>query len=296
MSFPVKENVCAILTSFNPDEGFLSRVKVISNQFGHTVIIDNNSYSESKVWLEKISLLDRVGIIYNSVNAGVAAALNQGIGIAKSKSFEWVMLFDQDTLVSGHFFETISLQCRQIGDECKVGIIGAGYSENKNSIVLEDSGQTLKETDFVITSGSLLRLSVYDQAGPFPDDFFIDYVDIEYCLRLRSKGFKVFLVDTPLMFHPIGSLTIHNFLWKKVGTSNHSSLRRYYMMRNHMIVIGKYFRIFPGWSVRSLIERFNTVLKIILYEKNKNKKLKYSFLGLIDGLSGKRDRIFNHSL
>ena len=52
-----------------------------------------------------------------------------------------------------------------------------------------------------MTSGSFLNLKVYKEAGPFVDKLFIDYVDFEYCLRLKKKGFKIYKLNNTYMQH-----------------------------------------------------------------------------------------------
>ena len=37
----------------------------------------------------------------------------------------------------------------------------------------------------------MYNLKIYKQVGLFRDDFFIDYIDTEYCLRIRQQGFNI---------------------------------------------------------------------------------------------------------
>lgn len=52
--------------------------------------------------------------------------------------------------------------------------------------------QSLVEADFLIASGSLLPLRVIDQIGDMVEELFINYVDIEWGLRIRHLGFPLF--------------------------------------------------------------------------------------------------------
>ena len=60
----------------------------------------------------------------------------------------------------------------------------------------------------MITSGSLLALAVFRRVGPMREDFFIDAVDFQYCLRLRRHGYKVIETLLPTLIHPIGAPTL----------------------------------------------------------------------------------------
>ena len=103
------------------------------------------------------------------------------------------------------------------------------------------SGFSWRERKTVITSGSLVSVGVYDAIGPFRDAFFIDHVDDEYCLRARKMGYRVLSTCKPVMLHSVGASTLHRLLWKKTGVTNHPPFRRYYMTRNHIILMKEYF-------------------------------------------------------
>jgi rhamnosyltransferase len=294
MSLPGKPNLCAVLTSYNPDLNFEERVLHILKQVKGIAIVDNNSDSHVIVLLKELSQRNNIHIIFNKVNLGVATALNQGIRWAKENSYEWVILFDQDTTISDNLIETLCRTYQRIGTIEQVGIIGADYN-NLGTEVIHDETKTddscYHEVKSIITSGSLFSIDLFDKIGPFRDDLFIDFIDIEYCLRARRKGYKILQLDASLMQHKIGSATMHKLLWKNTITSNHSPLRRYFMMRNHIIVVKKYFFIYPGWAFASLFERLISTVKMCLFESERIPKLINSTLGFIDGITGKCNRI-----
>jgi rhamnosyltransferase len=288
MSLPVKENLCAIVTSFNPDGNFKERIVKISGQVAAVVVVDNNSNRGVSELLAEMSGENNLQVIFNQANLGVATALNLGITMAKDLNYQWVMLFDQDTIVSDQMVDLLCKSYADTPERDSIAIIGPGYDAGK--IPPDAYTNKLKEVEFLITSGSLIAVDTIDKTGPMLDSLFIDYVDIEYCLRARKMGFRIMQLDTPLMKHSIGAMSLHRLPGKEVGTTNHSALRRYYMMRNHVLVIKKYFTTFPVWAVKSLFARGIETMKILLFENEKLLKIKYSAIGFIDGISGKTDR------
>jgi len=289
-----KDNICAIITTYNPDFDFRDRLDLISKHVEKVVIVDNNSDSITKKILFDISTDSKILVIFNEVNMGVAAALNQGIYLAKNASCSWVLLFDQDTRISENFVEVLfSSYCKiAIGEQ--IGVIGPSYFDVKSRDYLDqtltDYPNYFKEVKFIITSGSLIAIDVYEKIGPFREDLFIDFVDIEYCLRARIKGFKIFqLLDLSIQ-HSIGSVTMHKLLWGYTGTSNHSPLRRYFMMRNNIFVAREYIFSDPAWALNSIYLRLKSTILMILFEKQRMLKLKYSIYGIIDGIMGNISR------
>ena len=289
-SLPVKENLCAVVTTYNPDSNFEERLLQIRKQVADLVIVDNNSNPQVIKLLNEISDKYGIHIIFNSDNLGVATALNQGIRWAKINNYFWVILFDQDSLVSADMVNILCDCYKTFEGREQIGIIGPGYSYDEIIPSPTSNINEYKEVKSIITSGSLFSISLFDELGPFIDDLFIDFVDIEYCLRARVKGFKVIKLESHLMQHRIGSEKKHRLIWKEIGTSNHPPLRRYYMIRNNIIVVKKYFLIDPKWAINSLFNAIKSTLSVFFFEKQKFRKLRYFALGVVDGLSGRVNR------
>jgi len=99
-----------------------------------------------------------------------------------------------------------------------------------------------------------------------------------------QRGFKIILSLIPSMHHQIGAATIHRVAWKSVGTSNHSPLRRYYMMRNQIALAQEYLFKDPAWVISSLYARLKSTMLMALFERDRGAKLRLTALGLWDGL------------
>ena len=136
------------------------------------------------------------------------------------------------------------------------------------------------EQKTVITSGSLLRVSVFQEIGSFRNELFVDHVDHEYCLRACARGFKVIVTCAPIMKYSIGAVTLRKLLWRETKTSNHSALRRYYMARNDIVLAKEYIFNEPIWVLKALYSRLNKLILICFFEKNKLVKLKLTALGV----------------
>src|SRR5260370_9600263 len=65
------------------------------------------------------------------------------------------------------------------------------------------SDQPVCFVDAVISSGSLVRSEVVQKVGFPRADFFIDFVDFKYCLRLRHRGYQIALVRDSLLDHSV---------------------------------------------------------------------------------------------
>jgi rhamnosyltransferase len=252
------------------------------------VIVDNGSGEDAISRLKAVAGEFGAELIRNATNRGIATALNQGLEHARKRGCTHALLFDQDTEPAPHLLDTLRRVARRRGDLDRVAVIGINPLDvvsGRRIVGVEPEGE-VSEVPTVITSGSLVNLDVLARVGPFRDDFFIDHVDEEYCLRARSMGYTVLMVHEPLAVHALGAPRYRKVLWRTLGTSNHSPLRRYYMTRNHIILAKAYLFREPRWVFRSLYLRSKGFILMLILDDDRLRKLRLMGIGLRDGLAG----------
>ncbi len=293
----IKNQICAVIVTFHPDEQLEERVSKILRQSGKVVMVDNNSsQSEIEMMREIVSRMENCFLIENGSNLGIAEALNRGVEFAKSKGSKWVLLFDQDTVIEDYMLESIYEVYEAYPEKEKIAVIGSNFIDTytHKNVYGDDSDKSnlWLEMLTVITSGSFIPMKVFDKVGLFRSDFFIDHVDDEFCLRAKHKGYKILLTRKEIMRHSFGAATMHKFLWRRTGTSNHSPMRRYYMTRNHIVLIKEYLTREPLWAIDTAFTRFKSLILMLLFEEKRFVKLKAMFKGFIHGLFHKKLRNF----
>jgi|ERR1700722_5064959 len=289
---PSPENVCAIVVTYFPDSMFGERLARIRNQTAKTIVVDNSGDSNALSLAKNDTDIE---IISNEENLGIGTALNQGMSRATQLGYKWAITFDQDSWVNPNLLSALINIYKQQPQLEAVGIIGCNYEDaNIHASALKSSteGPAFLETLTVITSGSLLSIAIFSKAGPFRSDFFIDFVDYEYCLRLRRWGYKVIISRAPLMVHALGAATTINLGGRRAKTSlvltNRTPLRRYYMTRNALLVVRRYFLFAPMWSLRTLATIVGFALVKIPFETtDRAKKIRATLRGIVDGVRGK---------
>jgi rhamnosyltransferase len=133
----------------------------------------------------------------------------------------------------------------------------------------------------------LIPLETHAAIGVFREEFFIDYVDLEYCCRARAKGYFVIRTRKPIMSHAIGAITRHSVLWMKKWTFNHSADRRYYIARNDTVMLREYGNYgFGLWALKSFGRSVRLCKRIALYEQMKTSKMIAVAQGWWDGVRG----------
>jgi rhamnosyltransferase len=284
-------DVCAIVVTYHPDTAFPSRLNSVSPQVGMIVIVDNGSADAERSMLREAASDHKIDLVFNLENLGLARALNIGIQRAAALGYCWVLLLDQDSRVDRDMVRTLLDIQASYPDRERLAVVGSNYFDvtkrTPGAIDHESLGDVWEEVEFVITSGSLLPLAAYFVLGPFREEFFIDYVDEDYCLRAKAKGYRVIRSRKHLMSHAIGSPTVHKMFWATKWTTNHSPDRRYYIARNNTVLLHEYGNFRAGmWALKSLSRCLRQFKRIVLHEPMKTRKTIAVFHGWWDGIHG----------
>lgn len=284
---PDVKNTCAIVVTFNPDMQFPERLARILNQFGNVFLIDNGSSPTSKAMLVESTDTPRLHVQWNAVNHGIAAALNQGVALAERAGFEWAVTFDQDTVIHPNLLQTL-LEVAGLHTPRAV-LVGANYRDihrGKNAGRCTKPGERQMKRKTLITSGTLLPLHFTDSIGGFREEYFIDSVDHEFCLRASANQCDVVMTCAPLMDHRIGMPAAGGSFFRHFS-SNHPPLRKYFIARNAVATIRAYMLREPFWSIRQVFRLLAELASIVLHEGQKRQKASAFARGLWHGLTGR---------
>lgn len=264
------DDLCAVVVTYYPDTGIADRISRVASQVSKVVVVNNGSEFE---------LPSDIEVISNKCNRGIAAALNQGLNWARTRHYSWALLLDQDTICGPEMVKRLKAAYLDHPEREKLAIIGSNHGAEYEPHC-KDS--LWSEAKFVITSGTLISLKSADRIGRFREEFFIDCVDFEYCLRARRLGFHVIQLNSQVMDHFIGTVTHHRLLGRPTATTNHSSWRWYYQTRNSLVLCREYLFVDPIWSSWLLLSRLKRTILMILFESSRLAKLKTSLLAVRD--------------
>ncbi len=145
----------------------------------------------------------------------------------------------------------------------------------------------MDDVTIVITSGALTNLQVWEKLGGFRDDFFIDYVDTEYCLRAKRAGYKILVSAGAKLYHRLGDKREVKRLGLTLKPTFHSPLRLYYVARNRVPMVREYALEFPHWFLFDVVAGAYNTLRILLTEDKRLQKLGATVQGTWDGLLGR---------
>lgn len=244
---------------------------VYDRQDYQIVIVDNTKQRKLNISGDNINYIPLLK------NYGIAYALNVGFRKAKELGANWVLTMDQDSELPDNMIEKYSKVICSVKNE-KIGLLSPIiniYEGQDNHI-----SNSIEVTDYALTSGSLVNIKAYEEIGGFKNELFIDCVDFEFCLNLRTHGYKIVKVGSVLMQHHLGNTKEYKLFGKHLFyITNHSYIRSYYVMRNSLYVHDLYPLYFPK---KSFFQICISIIKIILFENDAIRKIKAIMLGIKD--------------
>ncbi len=276
--------ICAVVVTYFPARSVVENVRLLAAQTDEVLVIDNGTEGASLEYLKRLHGMQKVTVILNGKNLGIAAALNIGARYAIEHDYPWLATFDQDSRVPADYIGNMLAGRNAIEmNEGPVILAPVYFDEAINQTWSGGREDGLaggcRETDAVITSGSVMSTGLFDEVGFFDEGLFIDYVDFDFCLRCRQKGFKIRQLSHVVLNHGLGRMTKHGALGRDIVTSNHNPVRRYYITRNRLIVYGRYLHTLPRWVLRDIAQFIKEAVKILAFEEQKSAKFMMMSLG-----------------
>ncbi|HEI4164836.1 TPA: rhamnosyltransferase [Escherichia coli] len=293
----MKNKVAGVIVTYNPEiKILLSALESSTKQLDYIYLIDNCSLNKNEV----ADLAGRFGNVKFqalSKNIGLASAQNMGINTAKNNNLiEYVVLFDQDSIIENNFIASLLDDYKKVlAKDSKIGAIGPVFyvpSTKINYPATVYIGPFIKKISikdepqfatYLIASGCLIKIDTLSSVGLMQDDLFIDYIDVEWSLRAKSKGYNLYISPNAKMAHTIGDAR-RKFLGRTI--SIHSPFRRYFLVRNSFYMIRLNY-IPLGYKTRECIFNIARILTSIIYSDQKIKTIKSAFYGVIDGIAGR---------
>ncbi len=274
--------ISIIIVTFNPDNSILKLLNSCLLLSSQVIVVDNGSKNIGFIKKEINQASGNIQFIPLEKNYGIGYAINRGIREIDFSSKKWVITFDQDSLPP---HDLLRYYDYVVTNENNIGLIGLNYSYYAN---IESSNKKIiyKKSLDQITSGLMHNTEIFKNVGLYNEKMFIDCVDFEYTLRVNKAGYNTITIENEVLNHKLGNLKTIKFLGLNVSSMNHNSFRQYYIVRNHIWLTKEYFKDYPIYIINKLYHLIIRLIKTILIDDDKNKKISRIFMGIKDGVNG----------
>lgn len=283
----------AIIVTYNPAPGDLAALlSRLQGERVDTIVVDNCSSNIDQT-AQQVSACPSAQLVRLDRNHGIAYAQNIGLRKALAGDYEFALLLDQDSLPDDHFVEN-SLRAFETLDPAglTVAAVAPSYIDSSTQYMypfvrfsrfgvhtFRPSGR-YADVSLIISSGSMLRLRLLPAIGLMNESLFIDHVDTEWCLRVRSKGFRLVGIADNYMRHSVGDATIR-ILGRNLPAHTHR--RRYLSTRNLFYLI---FHVDAPkqWKIKESVTSLLKLLLTLPYLEARAAHVRSYVIGVHDGL------------
>ncbi|AFZ03543.1 glycosyltransferase [Calothrix sp. PCC 6303] len=300
--------IAAYITAYNDLASVEKCLQAIHNQ-SHPVekiyILDN-----SAIRLITDNYYQDINIEHHPENQGIGYGISWAISEAIKLNYDFLWVFDQDSIPAENCLQKLlEIYLDFPLNQHSLGIIaptsidietdnivqGANFNGSYFTACPHKIDAKYYECDAPITSGSLINLAAAKTIDLPCVDFFIDGIDIDYGWRFRKQGYHNLIVTDAIMQHQFGQPLKVNFLSRKLIIQEYSSLRHYYICRNHTYIETRNTTV--SHRLNCVRYRFKymlfSMIKILLYDSDqKGSKLFACFLGTYHGFIGKLGKIW----
>lgn len=264
------------------------------------VVVDNASNDGTAAMLAE--RYPQVTLLRMSENLGQAGGWSAGLSYAAlQKQHDWIWTFDNDSVPAPEALETLLNAVETPGDKGTAPGMVAPIPVHKETetsympylwrdgFVKPSAEQRLQPVwfaDMVIASGCLVNREVVEKVGLPRADFFIDFCDFEYCLRVRSHGYQIGVVNSVKLDHEIGNARKIRLLGSPRLWASQPPFREYYFSRNLAYLA---WWLYPNRSTKYFVARHlaSHGVQVLLFSDKKLACLVKVFQGLHDGLKGR---------
>lgn len=291
--------IVALVVTYNRKALLEVCLSAIANQTKRAdlvLIVDNASTDGTEDWLEKwlpenlpqskVVLLDR--------NTGGAGGFSEGVRAAISEGANWVWMMDDDA--EPHPDALAELMLIAEDTQNVYGSIAVNGDETAwlTTLLQEEPRQAEKVADIPSKAevsmlpflGLLIHKDLVARIGLPDAGFFIAADDVEYCVRARRAGARIFVAGKSRIEHPRSRPYQVKMPGYTLTSLELPPWKRYYDTRNRLLVARKHYglKLFTHTIPGSFVRMIATLVR----EPQKLAQLGAFFAGFIDGVLGRK--------
>ncbi len=268
MTYP---KLAIVICNYNKKE-YLSRciASILASKLEQltleVVVVDNNSGDGSREMIRE-NFKDVI-LIENPENTGGAGGFAMGMQYAIEKKYDYISLLDNDTMVDPDAFENL---VRHLQNNPAVGVVGATILQMDYPDKIQEMGARIDpeyfflnllfrdydintpllpeyiSCDYVPACCFMTTAEVLSSVGTFNPDFFIYFDDIDWCTRVKNKGYEIDAIKNAKVWHKGGAREAANTIGPYYFTRNNLKFFSRYMLPSQL-------EIFIEKTVRGLSE------------------------------------------
>jgi GT2 family glycosyltransferase len=181
------------------------------------IVVDNGSTDGSLQRIKDSGLAHQV--VQTGQNLGYAGGNNMGLRRALTSGYEYVVVLNNDTVVSPGMLAQLMTHLDDLGDRAALtprilyhgesrpwfagGVIDRGWPRHLRPEELPAQRPTLADTEIITGCCIAAKASVWRQVGLFDERYFLIFEDSDWSMRARRRGVRLIVVNDATLEHRV---------------------------------------------------------------------------------------------
>jgi GT2 family glycosyltransferase len=187
-------------------------ISTSTKKINFEIIVVDNASSDDSIRMMEESFPD-ISLIKNKENLGFTKANNQGMEASKGR---YCVLLNNDTLVKDGALDRLVefMDANPLAGACGPKLLNVDGSAQRQGSILSLpfwKSEKSRETSFIMGACLLVRREVIEKVGKLDEGFFFYNEDLDWCRRIKSTGWKIFIVPDAEIVHFGGYSTKRTF-------------------------------------------------------------------------------------
>lgn len=230
-------------------------------------------------------------------NLGFAGGNNLGLKYALAESGDYVLLLNNDTVVTPSFLTALIRQAEELPYSAILGgnifyydlpqrVWAAGGGNISKFTAMsrhqfpakgkKNTGSANREMDYVTGCLMLIKREILEKTGLFDENYFLYYEESDLCYRAGQAGYPCGHTPEAVIYHKVSA-----------AVQPVSTVGTYYMTRNRHYFIKKYYRGVYRLSALAFVTGFNFLRKVYHLLRGRPDKSKTITRAVRDANNGK---------
>jgi rhamnosyltransferase len=278
--------ITAVVTAYHPDERLAAVVDSALTDCAGVIVVDNTPGDAPS----RADKLDdpRVKVLRSGRNLGLAGALNAGLEQLPADA-EAVLFLDQDSVLPPELVAGLLAHL----EDPSIGVVGPTPVDAETGGRYErgaDRHAALDDRPSIITSGMVVRRACLEAVPRLREDFFVDCVDSDFCLRVRRSGSRVVRDAALVLPHSIGASRDHRIGPLTVRVLHYPAWRHYWIARNGLVLTREFGAAERSFALTNALFMARWLLVTALFDRHRRASVPAVLQGLAHGLTGRFSR------
>jgi len=262
MNFPVVQIVILNWNGLDDTLECLASVRNLTYPNLRVQVVDNASANNEAEIIERE--FPEVNVLRQTENLGFCGGCNVGMKQTLAEGADFVMLLNNDTLLSPGLIETLVEGYENLENPGAVSPVILKYPETEKvwfsiarwetrwssgeaqfRLALDENYESLKSkkpypTEFACGCCLFVSAGVIEKVGLFDERYFAFYDEAEWCVRMRKQGLPSYVIPSAFIYHKVGGstpslvatylLTRNRLLWASENLSLKQKIKSYPVM------------------------------------------------------------------